>query len=49
MDGYASSAPLLAYPVQYIGVSLVVEPQLDLRRVHRVIPVLRVNAALLFS
>ena len=46
--GCAPAVPLLVDPVQYIGVGFVVELQLDLRRVHLVIPVLLVNTALLF-
>ena len=46
--GYAPAVPLLVDPAQYIGVSLVVELQLDLRRVYLVIPVLLVDTALFF-
>ena len=46
--GYAPAVSLLVDPAQYIGVSFVIELQLDLRRVHLVIPVLLVDTALLF-
>ena len=46
--GYAPAVPMLVDSVQYIGVSFVVELQLDLRRVHHVVPVLLLNTALIF-
>ena len=46
--GYAPAVSLLVDPAQYIGVSFVIELQLDLRRVYLVVPVLLLNTALIF-